>query len=166
MSVDSSAFREVMGQFATGVTVVTIPGPERPHGITVNAFTSVSLDPPLVLVCLDHSTTAHELLAGGVDGFAVSILAGDQRHLGEHFADIAPLDSDPYETEPTRTERSGAPIFTESLGFLDCRVRSAHEEGDHTIYIGEVEAAEILRNDADALTYFAGDWGALARPED
>ena len=165
MAVDSSAFREVMGQFATGVTVVTIPGPEQPHGITVNSFTSVSLDPPLVLVCLDHSTTAHERLADGVSGFAVSILAGDQRHLGEHFADITVLDGDPYETEPTTTATSGAPIFTEGLGYLDCGVRSAHVEGDHTIYVGEVHAAEVFREDAEALTYFGGDWGQLARPD-
>ena len=161
MSVDSTGFREVMGRFATGVTVVTIPGPERPHGITVNAFASVSLSPPLVLVCLDHDTTAHELIDGGVDTFAISILAGDQRHLGEHFADIDPLDRDPFETEATRTEHTGAPIFTEGLAYLDCTVRTAHPEGDHTIYVGAVEAAGILREDAEALTYFDGAWGTL-----
>lgn len=165
MTVDSTDFREVMGQFATGVTVVSILGPSGPHGITVNAFTSVSLSPPLVLVCLDHSTTAHDLLADGVEGFSISILAADQRHLGEHFAEITTLDTNPYESEPTRIEESGAPIFAAGLAFLDCEVRSAYEEGDHTIYVGEVVAADVLHEEAAALTYFAGDWGRLPRSE-
>jgi len=165
--VDTDLFRTVMGQFATGVTVVTLPS-EPPHGITVNAFSSVSLDPPLVLVCIDHDTRAHELLAGddGVDGYCVNVLTADQRDLGEHFADIVDLDRDPFEADPTRTEVSGAPVFEESLAYADCTVEAAHEAGDHTIYVGAVEDAEVLRPDADPVTFYAGEWGTLADLEE
>ena len=150
--------RAVMGNFAAGVTVVTLPEPH--HGITVNAFASVSLDPPLVLICIDHDTESHERLADGATGYCVNVLAGDQRHLGEHFARMADH-GDPFAEEATRTEVTGAPVFEESLAFLDCSLHEAVEAGDHTIYIGEVEAAETLRPEAPALTYFRGEWGAL-----
>jgi flavin reductase (DIM6/NTAB) family NADH-FMN oxidoreductase RutF len=152
--------RSVMGEFATGVTAVTLNG-EEAHGITVNAFSSVSLDPPLVLVCLDHDTEAHEQLqSGDADGYCVNILAADQQILGEHFADMADEGIDPFEDVPTTTAETGAPIFTESLGYVDCSIHEAVEAGDHTIYIGSVEAAEQLEDD-DALTFFEGEWGRL-----
>lgn len=162
MTIDSTQFREVMGQFATGVTVVTLPS-EPPHGITVNAFASVSLDPPLVLVCLDHDTHSHDLLdSGTVGGFGVTVLAADQRHLGDHFARIDELDDDPFETEPTTTAESGAPLFTDGIAVIDCTVDAAHEAGDHTIYVGAVEHADILDEGADAVTYFRGEWGSIS----
>ncbi|MXR50033.1 flavin reductase [Halovenus sp. WSH3] len=152
--------RSVMGEFATGVTAVTLNG-DQPHGITVNAFSSVSLDPPLVLVCLDHGTEAHDQLQSGeADGYCVNILAADQQILGEHFADMAEEDIDPFEDHPTTTAETGAPVFSESLGYVDCSIHEAVEAGDHTIYIGHVEAAEQLE-DGDALTFFEGEWGTL-----
>jgi len=157
--VNTDSFREVMGNFAAGVTVVTLPEPA--HGITVNAFASLSLDPTLVLVCIDHDAEAHERFSTDADGYCVNVLAGDQRHLGEHFADIDPLPETPFETEPTRTEASGAPVFEESLAYLDCSLEDAFEAGDHTIYVGAVEAAEVLRPEAPALTFFRGEWGTL-----
>jgi len=160
MSVDPDRFRSVFGNFATGVTVVTYPS-DPPHGITANAVTSVSLDPPLALVCIDHGTKSYELLDGGeVDGFCFNILADDQQHLGEFFADMRDLDPSPFESEPTRTEATGAAIFEESLAYADCRLHDAFPGGDHTIYVGEVEAADTL-SDGDALTFFRGDWGRL-----
>lgn len=154
-----------MGRFATGVTVVTLPG-EQPHGITVNAFSSVSLDPPLVLVCIDHGTRAYELLDGhdgdAVEGYCVNVLAADQRDLGEHFADIVDLGADPFESEPTRVEESGAPVFEESLAYADCTVETAHEAGDHTIYLGRVESAATLRPEAEPVTFYDGEWGTIA----
>jgi flavin reductase (DIM6/NTAB) family NADH-FMN oxidoreductase RutF len=170
MTVDPDTFRTAMGNFATGVTVVTLPT-DPPHGITVNAFASVSLSPPKLLVCLDHGTRAHELLDAdaddedededGVNGYCVNVLAADGRDLGEHFADIVELDDDPFETRPTRTEASGAPVFEGALAYADCTVDAAHEAGDHTIYVGAVESAEVLRPDADAVTFFRGEWGTL-----
>ena len=156
--MDDQQFRQVMGNFAAGVTVVTLPRPY--HGITVNAFASLSLDPPLVLVCIDHGTETHERLSGGTDAYCVNVLAADQRHLGEHFARIEEYD-DPFEHEPTDTAVTGAPIFAESIAYLDCSIADAVRGGDHTIYVGAVEDAEILNPDAPALTYFRGEWGSI-----
>ena len=157
--VDPDTFRRVMGNFAAGVTVVTLPEPH--HGITVNAFASVSLEPPLVLVCLDHDTEAHERLADGAGGYCVNVLGADQRDLGEHFADMADLDPDPFDAEPTATGASGAPIFESAVAYLDCTVEAAHEAGDHTVYVGAVEEAAVQRPDDPVLTYFRGAWGEV-----
>lgn len=176
--VGPDTFRSVMGRFATGVTVVTLPT-DPPHGITVNAFSSVSLDPPLVLVCIDHGTRAYELLEGtaddhsdtattgsGVDGYCVNVLTAEQRDLGEHFADIVELDRDPFETDPTRVESSGAPLFEDSLAYADCTVEAVHEAGDHTVYIGHVENAEVLSPEASPVTFYDGEWGTIALGDD
>lgn len=97
--VDEDEFRRAMGNFAAGVTVVTLPEPS--HGITVNAFTSLSLSPTLVLICIDHDTETHERLAAGATGYCVNVLAADQRHLGEYFANMRDLEENPFDTEPT-----------------------------------------------------------------
>ncbi len=159
--MDSDTFRSVLGRFATGVTVVTLPT-EPPHGITVNAFSSVSLDPPLVLVCIDHDTQAYDLLEDGADGYCVNVLTADQRELGEHFADIVDLERDPFVDDPTRVEASGAPIFEEALAYVDCTVETAHEAGDHTVYLGHVEGADVLTPEAEPVTFYDGEWGTLA----
>ncbi|GGL73257.1 flavin reductase family protein [Halocalculus aciditolerans] len=161
--VDADAFRGVMGEFATGVTVVTLPGENgTPHGITVNAFASLSLDPPLVLVSLDHGTEAHRILADGdADSYAVNILAHDQRGLAEHFAGMTDGDADPFETEHTTTEATGAPVFTDSLAYVDCTIHDTIEEGDHTLYVGRAERADTPNPDADPLTFHRGDWGTI-----
>lgn len=155
----SPPLRDVMGTFATGVTVVTYPS-DPPHGITVNALTSVSLDPPLILVCIDHDTKSYELLSEGTDAFAVTVLSADQLHLGEYFADMTELPESPFEAEVTTTAESGAPIFADGLGYLDCDVWEAVPAGDHTIYIGEVQAGEVLDEDGPALTFHRGRWGS------
>jgi flavin reductase (DIM6/NTAB) family NADH-FMN oxidoreductase RutF len=158
MSVDGDRFRRIVGNFATGVTVLTLP---EPHGMTANAVSSVSLDPPLVLVCVDHGTECHELLAGGTDVYCLNILAADQRDLGEYYADMLDLEADPFESRPTRTATTGAPIFENAIGYLDCSIEAAHEAGDHTIYVGRVEAADLLDGDADPLLFFRGEWDEL-----
>ncbi len=153
--------RSVMGEFATGVTAVTLDS-EPPHGITVNAFSSVSLDPPLVLVCLDHGTEAHErLVTGEAAHYCVNILSAEQLILGEYFAGMVDDDIDPFEEHPTETAATGAPVFSESLGYVDCSIHEAVEAGDHTVYIGRVEAAALRESDRDALTYYEGEWGEI-----
>lgn len=159
MEPTPDSFRRTIGNFATGVTVMTLGDP--PHGMTANAVSSVSLEPPLILVCVDHDTETYERLAAGEDGFCVNVLAGDQQDLGEYFADMTELD-DPFEHRPTFTEVTGAPVFEEGLAYLDCSVYSTHEAGDHTIYVGEVEALDVLDDDGDALTFFKGQWGRLS----
>jgi flavin reductase (DIM6/NTAB) family NADH-FMN oxidoreductase RutF len=158
--VDGDTFRRLMGNFATGCTVLTLPD-DPPHGMTANAVSSVSLDPPLCLVCVDHDTECHERLSEGTDGYCLNVLAEDQRDLGEYFADMVDL-ADPFETRPTRTAATGAPVFEESLAYLDCTVEAAHEAGDHTIYVGRVEAGDVLDGDGDPLLFFRGEWEALA----
>ncbi|UHQ96289.1 flavin reductase family protein (plasmid) [Natrinema halophilum] len=136
---------------------------DPPHGLTANAFTSVSLDPPLVLVSVDHETKTYELLESGeVDGFCVNILSADQQFLGEYFAGMADDEESPFESEATTTGPTGAVIFEESLAYIDCEVYDAVEQGDHTLYIGEVQGADVLSEDAEALTFFRGEWGSLA----
>lgn len=161
MSIEAGSLREVLGSFATGVTVVTLPS-DPPHGLTANAFSSVSLDPPLVLVCVDHGTRTYELLTtGGIESFCVNVLAADQQHLGEYFADMTELDDDPFIAEPTTTAKTDAPIFEACLAYLDCDVWESYDGGDHTIYVGEVVAAEVLDDSEPALTFFRGNWGQL-----
>ncbi len=160
--VDADDFRGVMGTFATGVTVVTLPS-EPVHGLTANAIASVSLEPPLVLVCVDHDTTTYEhLTAGGVESFCVNVLAADQQHLGEYFANMRELDENPFEAEPTTTAATGSPIFEEALAYVDCEVWDALEAGDHTIYVGEAQDAAVLDDEAEGLTFFRGEWGTIA----
>lgn len=156
---DPDEFRRVMGQFATGVTVVTFPPASEPHGITVNAFASASLDPPLVLICLDNGTESHAMLdAGEVDAFCVNVLSASQRELGEHFAGMEEL-SAPFEgTEPAA---SGAPAFQESIAYLDCSLDSATRVGDHTVYVGRVEEAVVRDATTEALTFFRGGWNSV-----
>lgn len=161
LMVDGDTFRQVLGSFATGVTVVTFPS-DPPHGLTANAFSSVSLDPPLVLVCVDHDTESYSLLTeGGIKEFCVNILAEGQQHLGEYFANMRELDESPFDTEETSTAETGTPVFDESLAYIDCTVWDSHRAGDHTIYIGEVAEASILNPDTPALTFFRGQWGTL-----
>lgn len=159
--VDADSFRQVLGNFATGVTVVTFPS-DPLHGLTANAFSSVSLDPPLILVCVDHGTDSYELLTeGGIDSFCVNILSEGQQHLGEFFANMTELDEDPFEADPTTTAETGAPVFEESVAYIDCEVWDDFPAGDHTIYVGEVQSADVLNEEAPGLTFFRGRWGSL-----
>lgn len=165
MTVEPDQLREVMGTFATGVTVVTFSS-EPVHGLTVNALSSLSLEPPLVLICIDHGTNTYELLEDSdVDGYCVNILHQEQRHLGEYFAGMTELDESPFESEQTQTRETGAPVFEDSLAYLDCSIESAYPEGDHTIYVGAVETAEVQRPDAAPLTFYQGNWGTIHTDE-
>lgn len=158
---DAADFRDVMGTFATGVTVVTFPS-SPPHGLTANAIASVSLEPPLVLVSIDHDTRSHELLRDGdVEGFCVNVLAADQQPLGEYFADMTDLPESPFESEATRTEASGAHVFENCLAYVDCSLYDSLRAGDHTIYVGKAESAGVLDEEGAALTFFRGQWGSL-----
>lgn len=157
MPIDPDAFKKALRGWASGVTVVTSRAGDKVHGMTVSAFSSVSADPPLVLVCANRASTTHGIIEeGGV--FAVNILAEHQQEVSNVFA------SSKY--EDSRLERvrwtegaTGAPIIDEALASLECRVRSAHHEGSHTIYIGQVESVEA--SDADPLLYYKGRYRSL-----
>ncbi len=134
----STDFRATVGAFATGVTVVTTSGEEHAYGMTANAFSSVSLDPPLVLVCvIANSEGSHHITRNGC--FAVNILHADQEPLSRYFASRErPRGRDAFREVPHHTATSGSPIIHDALAYLDCRLHAAHDAGDHHIFIGEV----------------------------
>jgi flavin reductase (DIM6/NTAB) family NADH-FMN oxidoreductase RutF len=156
VSVDASSFRRTLGQFASGVTVVTTrDASSRPLGLTVSAFCSVSLEPPLVLVCIDHRSDANRGLRESGQ-FAVSVLAEHQEDVSRRFA--APgafkLDGFPFLDGPL-----GLPLVPGALAHLECRVRSFHGEGDHAVWVGEVLGATA--HSGRPLLHHAGDYRRL-----
>lgn len=160
--VEPRELRTVMATFATGVTVVTLPPADDPHGITVNAFTSVSLDPPFVLVCLDHGTRTYERIdRGATTEFCVNVLAEAQRPLAEHFAGMTEVD-DPFAGATTAT--TGAPVLHESLAHLDCSIHETIPAGDHSIVVARVLDAAVADESARPLTFYRGDWGTIEPP--
>lgn len=156
--MDARSFRRVMATFPTGVTVVTArAGEGDPLGITVNAFTSVSLDPPLVLVCLDREADSHDgVLRAGT--FAVNVLSSAQEAVARRFA------ADPaagrFDQVAWRDGPGGAPILEGVAAWLSCAVEATHPGGDHTIVVGRVVAA--YAGPGEALAYYRGAFGAVA----
>jgi flavin reductase (DIM6/NTAB) family NADH-FMN oxidoreductase RutF len=150
-------FRNTVGAFATGVTVITTQGTEHPYGMTANAFSSVSLDPPLILVCVIKGTEgAASIEKNGV--FAVNILCTDQEPLSRYFASRdRPRGWQAFEQVPHRRLASGSPILEGSAAYLDCRLATAHDAGDHVIYIGEVMALGT-NPDVTPLLFHAGKY--------
>ncbi len=130
--MDKQLFRRVMGQFATGVTVVTTRVGDRIHGMTANAFLSVSLEPPLVLVSIDRRTKMHGYLRES-GRYGISMLHGGQEALCRHFAG-RPVEGLEVEFE----EIEGVPVLKDALARIVVKVVDAHEAGDHTLFIGRV----------------------------
>jgi len=159
MSVTQSDFRRAMGCFATGVTVVTVDYEGTLQGMTANAFCSVSLDPLLVLVCVDRKARTHAHLHLK-KRFGVNILAADQREISDYFALV---ESSRVETEKVgarfgRTSH-GTPVLHGALAYLECRLHSAQDAGDHTIFIAEVE--DVVVREGQPLVYFQGQYRAI-----
>jgi flavin reductase (DIM6/NTAB) family NADH-FMN oxidoreductase RutF len=140
LAVSAGSFRRALGQFATGVTVVTTVGPGgEPLGLTVNAFSAVSLDPPLVLVCIDNRSEAHE----GFDAsrvFGVSVLREDQEAFSRRFATPG---REKFAVRDLHLGESGVALVPHALAHIECRVVASHASGDHTIYVGEVVRLEV-----------------------
>jgi flavin reductase (DIM6/NTAB) family NADH-FMN oxidoreductase RutF len=151
MTVDAETFRAVMGRFATGVSVVTTCDGSQRQGITVNAFCSVSLEPPLVLVCIEKTSHVHEAMrASGT--FAVNLLRADQEALSTGFASNTEERYRYFCHVASHSVVTGAPVFDESLGFADCRVVATYPGGDHTIFLGRVEA--LGSGEGEPLLYY------------
>ena len=134
----SKELRSTVGSFATGVTVITTRGEQHPYGMTANAFSSVSLDPPLILVCvISRSEGMNQIVANGC--FAVNILAAEQEPLSRYFSSRdRPKGRDAFAEVPHRTAETGSPILDGAIGYLDCNLHAQYESGDHHIIIGEV----------------------------
>lgn len=157
--IDQKDFRRVLGAFATGVTIVTTRAGDKIHGLTANAFCSVSLSPPLVLVCVNKDAQSHDLIVQG-KCFAVNILNVDQQHIAERFAQEALSGAARFDTLETRAAVTGAPVLGESLGWVDCKLAASHDGGDHTIFVGEVVA--LGRGEKESpLLYFRGEYQIL-----
>ena len=150
--VGEEKFRKVMGHFSTGVTVVCSRKPDRePVGLTVSAFASLSLDPPLVLICIHQDADAHDpMLQAG--HFGVSILRAEQEELalrsamvdpGHRFQDLAVTDGP-----------LGSPLVEGALAWMECRIHEVYSGGDHSIIVGEAQECEAM--DGDPLLFFRG----------
>lgn len=156
--VDEYRFRSVLSRFASGVTVVTaVDAKGVDHGITVSAFCSLSLKPPLVLVCIDHGTVMHGILETA-SAFAVSVLAAEQEELARRFSDP---DNDRFDGTSYTRGVTGAALLAGAAAHLECGIAHRFEGGDHTIFVGSVQSAEST--DLHPLLYYRGGYARLER---
>lgn len=156
--IDAEDFRAVLGRFATGITIITTRDEQGvDHGMTVSAFCSVSLNPSLVLVCIDHEASMHDLLLKHPN-FGISILSSSQEAFSRRFAskEFERFDGINY----TRSEK-GFVLLGESLAHLECHVVQHYNAGDHTIFVAEVDGAEAM--DGRPLLYYRGGYALLER---
>jgi len=161
MGVTQAEFRKAMGSFATGVTVITVDYEGEVHGMTANAFTSVSLDPLLVLVCVDHRARTHAHLHAR-KRFGVNVLSENQQVISEYYARPSPTHSYAEQEAEARFDRTkhGTPVLHGALAYLECRLHSAQDAGDHTIFIAEVE--DVVVREGDPLLYFRAEYRKIA----
>jgi len=157
MGLSSSEFRKAMGCFATGVTIITLDWEGEVQGMTANAFASVSLDPPLLLVCVDHSARTHAHMQAK-KRFGINILAEHQREISEYYARPVHTHERAEEEAGARFDRTakGTPILHGALAYLECRLQSAEKAGDHTIFIAEVE--DVVVRQGEPLLFFRGKY--------
>jgi flavin reductase (DIM6/NTAB) family NADH-FMN oxidoreductase RutF len=160
-TIDPATFRSVLGRFASGVTVVTVQDNRHyDHGMTVSAFCSLSLEPPLVLICVEKSASLHAVIANGetASQFAVNILESKQEELARRFADDHP---NRFDGVGFTRGTTGAPIIDDCLAVIECEVQSRHPAGDHTIVIGAVIASAT--SEGSPLLYYRGGYATLER---
>ena len=157
-SIDPDLFRALLGRFATGVTIVTIGDAHgRDHGMTVTAFSSLSLDPPLILVCIDNAATMMSAMAQ-TETFAVNILSESQEPLSRRFAGLI---DDRFAGLPFTRGALGNVILDGVVAALECRIVARHPAGDHVIVIGHVESGAI--GDERPLLYYRGGYAQFER---
>jgi flavin reductase (DIM6/NTAB) family NADH-FMN oxidoreductase RutF len=157
MSIDPDEFRSVLGRFASGVTVLTAQdGSGRDHGMTVSAFCSLSLVPPLVLACIDRSADMHQVLQQATH-FGISILSDGQEALSRRFAE---LPANRFDGIGYRRGENGVVLLDDALAHLECRRIAHHDLGDHTVHVGEVERSEPLKG--MPLLYYRGGYTQIA----
>lgn len=152
--LDAATFRSVLGRLASGISVITMPGTDgRDHGITVTALCSVSLEPPLLLACVDRTATVYPHLVAARH-FAVNLLARDQEELSRRFA--ATVD-DRFEGVAFERGLAGTPLLDDALAHIECAMWAQYDGGDHTIFVGHVERAAA--REAHPLLYYRGQYG-------
>ena len=158
---DPRLLRDAFGRFATGVTLVTTLGPEGPVGFVANSFASVSLDPPLLLTCVEQAARFHEVVLDA-GGFAISILGHAQRRAADWFATPGRPLIGQFDQFPHTRGVTGAIVLTGSLATLECRTASVHDAGDHSILVGEVIATTLADKPDEALVHYRSRYGSLA----
>jgi len=160
MSATREDFRRALASFATGVTVITVASEGQVEGMTANAFASVSLDPMLVLVCVDRKARTHAHLHA-CRRFGINVLAEGQRRISRHYAEA---DRDPARAEEEAGARfgytrRGTPVLEGALAYFECRLDIARDAGDHTIFIAEVE--DVVVREGEPLVYFQSQYRAI-----
>src|SRR5579859_1062435 len=160
-AVDVSAFRQAMGSFPTGVTVVTVACDDGDmHGMTVNSFSSVSLDPMLVLVCLGETSRGVGLIERA-EAFVVNVLSAGQQDVSRWFANRhRPAGSAMFDGVPFEPGVTGCPVLVGATASFDCQLRQSHRAGDHLIVLGEVVAL-VHRSQLEPLVFHAGTYKSL-----
>jgi flavin reductase (DIM6/NTAB) family NADH-FMN oxidoreductase RutF len=151
MTADAEAFKQAMRHVPTGVTVVTTLKDGEPRGITVNAFASVSADPPALLICVNREARSYLFIAAS-GLFCVNVLAGEQRHLAEHFA--GKVRERQFDSVEYAVDATGAPVLRGSIAHFDCRLEEEHHVGSHSIMIGRV--LSCAARPGSPLGYFNG----------
>jgi flavin reductase (DIM6/NTAB) family NADH-FMN oxidoreductase RutF len=161
MGVSPDQFRRTMASFATGVTVITVDDDGRVHGMTANAFTSVSLDPRLVLVCVDHKAQTHAHLHTR-KRFGINVLSEEQKAISEFYSD-PDREGEAAGRSGARFDRTphGTPVLHGALAYLECRLQDARDAGDHTIFIAEVE--DIVMRSGKPLLFFGSEYYSIGR---
>lgn len=158
MSLDPDAFRAALGRFATGITVITALGADgSDHGMTVSAFSSLSLQPPLVLVCIGHDASMYEVLMEA-QHFAVNVLSAGQEALARRFAETG---AQRFAGIGYSRGDEGMAVLNDVLAHVECRRVATHEAGDHTIIVGETENAVV--REGRPLLYYRGGYAQLER---
>ena len=160
MTISSDDYRDALRHFPAGVTLVTVRAGGVNHGLTVSAFASVSPEPPLVAIMIDHKHRAFERLELADAVFAVNILGDDQAALSDRFA--WEPESERFGAGDWSTALTGAPVLADALAWLDCTIHSRHRAGSHTLYIGRVEASRVPRPDGEPLVYWNRGYRGLA----
>lgn len=160
MALDPEDFKAVMGQWPSGVTVVTTKDDAGYGGMTASSFSSVSLEPPLVSICVARPLAMHDRIQNAGQ-FAVNILSKDKVEDGLRFAGMLPGVEDRFEGVDVHTAATGCPLLPGMLGWVDCKLWASHDGGDHTIFVGEVLQAGI-DDTAAPLLYHSRSWGQFA----
>ena len=158
MSVSPDEFRSVLGRFPSGVTVVTAKAADgSDQGMTVSAFCSVSLEPPLILICIEKTASVYDVLTSA-PGFVVNILSAKQEQIARRFSIV---DIDRFEGVGFSRTRNGIAVLDDVLGIIECNRVALHEAGDHTVIVGEVEATRA--ENGSPLIYYRGGYAQLER---
>lgn len=161
MTIDPDVFRQAMRSWATGVTVVTATHNHIRHGMTVSSFTSLSVTPPQVLVAISHNTRTHPLIVNS-GFFGVTLLSAEQQELSDRFAGRIAEEADRFEGLTTFNLVSGVPLLSNGLAHVDCRVVHSLDSGGHTIFVGEVLAAQSSSVE-NPLVYFNRQYRKLQK---